>query len=122
MGIPGGKTASPTGYISGELLKTVIQYSRQYKNYGGVMIWEMATLIENQGFLENVTAAINRSAPSILESDIPPEMPVAPSFIQGSATSQLISGSNALAISWTTRIGWSYFTSILLIKILIFKF
>ncbi|KAK0726437.1 glycoside hydrolase superfamily [Apiosordaria backusii] len=39
LGVPGSATAAGTGYVSGDGLKGVIEYSRKFGSFGGVMAW-----------------------------------------------------------------------------------
>ncbi|POS85025.1 hypothetical protein EPUL_003834, partial [Erysiphe pulchra] len=94
MGIPGGKNASTTGYISGELLTSVIQYSRNFSNFGGVMIWEMTIISENKGFLSTVSAAMDRGPPSLLKPETPPITLPTQNFHQYPSPLQSIGESN----------------------------
>ena len=58
LGIPGGQTGANNGYVSGDTLKSVVEYSMSFSSFGGVMIWDMAEINANQGFLENVVNAV----------------------------------------------------------------
>ncbi|RKF81362.1 Class III chitinase [Golovinomyces cichoracearum] len=59
LGIPGGESGSKTGYVGGNSLISVIEYSASFSSFGGVMIWDMTELYDNTGFLDTVTAALN---------------------------------------------------------------
>lgn len=39
LGLPGSPTAAGSGYVSGEQLREVVQYSRGFGSFGGVMVW-----------------------------------------------------------------------------------
>ncbi|KAJ4289406.1 Chitinase 2 [Collariella sp. IMI 366227] len=39
LGVPGSPSAAGSGYVSGEQLRSVIQYSKQFASFGGVMVW-----------------------------------------------------------------------------------
>lgn len=39
LGLPGSPTAAGSGYVSGEQLRNVVQYSRGFGSFGGVMVW-----------------------------------------------------------------------------------
>jgi chitinase len=39
VGLPGSTTAAGRGYVDGEQLKGVLQYSRGFESFGGVMVW-----------------------------------------------------------------------------------
>lgn len=38
LGLPGSPSAG-NGYVSGETLRQVVEYSRKFESFGGVMIW-----------------------------------------------------------------------------------
>jgi chitinase len=42
LGIPGSPGAAGSGYVSGQQLKSVIEYSRGFASFGGVMAWYVA--------------------------------------------------------------------------------
>lgn len=117
MGLPGGKKAAATGYISGENLTTVIDYSREFERFGGVMIWEMTTLYDNQGFLDTVVTALSRSTHSTMKSKIPPENSSATPLVQKARISYLSMESDASAISWKTQTSRLFYASFFLIII-----
>ncbi|RDA92193.1 putative chitinase [Ophiocordyceps camponoti-saundersi (nom. inval.)] len=58
LGIPANYGAGG-GYVRGPKLTSVIQYSRQFPSFGGVMMWDMSQLYANPGFLEEVVAALS---------------------------------------------------------------
>ncbi|SPQ20314.1 b76e6f3b-b6a5-4e39-b50b-6219e976e43b [Thermothielavioides terrestris] len=39
LGLPGSATAAGSGYVSGQQLTNVIDYSRGFSSFGGVMLW-----------------------------------------------------------------------------------
>jgi chitinase len=39
LGLPGSPTAAGSGYVSGAQLRAVVQYSRGFESFGGVMVW-----------------------------------------------------------------------------------
>jgi chitinase len=39
LGVPGSATAAGSGYVSGTQLNAVIEYSKTFSSFGGVMIW-----------------------------------------------------------------------------------
>ncbi|KAG9251861.1 chitinase [Emericellopsis atlantica] len=57
LGIP-ANTGAGAGYTEGEALASVIQYSKQYASFGGVMMWDMSQLYANEGFLGEVVNAL----------------------------------------------------------------
>ncbi|KAG2419134.1 hypothetical protein HFD88_002238 [Aspergillus terreus] len=54
LGIPANAGAAGSGYASGSQLQAAISYSKQYTNFGGVMMWDMSQLYANSGFLDQV--------------------------------------------------------------------
>ncbi|KAL2126931.1 hypothetical protein VTI74DRAFT_11596 [Chaetomium olivicolor] len=63
LGVPGSPTAAGSGYVSGEQLRGVIQYSRQFASFGGVMVWDMSQVYGNPGFLDSIVSALGGPAP-----------------------------------------------------------
>ncbi|XWW98904.1 hypothetical protein V2A60_006908 [Cordyceps javanica] len=55
LGIPAAAGAGG-GYTNGAKLKAAINYSQQFSNFGGVMMWDMSQLYSNNGFLKEVVA------------------------------------------------------------------
>ncbi|KAF7857162.1 hypothetical protein EAF04_009403 [Stromatinia cepivora] len=58
VGIPGSSSAATVGYIDQATLTDVITYSKTFKSFGGVMAWDMVTLIGNSGYLANINKAL----------------------------------------------------------------
>lgn len=56
LGIPANAGAAGSGYASGSQLQAAIAYSKQYTNFGGVMMWDMSQLYANSGFLDQVVS------------------------------------------------------------------
>ncbi len=82
LGVPGSASAAGSGYVSGDQLKAVIQYSKTFSSFGGVMIWwvlsfrllgvglmwlignrDMSQVYANSGFLDSVVADLGGSSP-----------------------------------------------------------
>lgn len=49
---------SGSGYVDGDRLKAVVQYSKQFKSLGGVMVWDASHLAGNQGLWESLSQII----------------------------------------------------------------
>ncbi|KAI9641416.1 Chitinase 2 [Ciborinia camelliae] len=65
VGVPGSSSAASRGYIDQATLTDVITYSKTFKSFGGVMAWDMVTLIGNSGYLANINKALGgTSAPT----------------------------------------------------------
>ncbi|KAF7880132.1 uncharacterized protein EAF02_007769 [Botrytis sinoallii] len=58
VGIPGSTSAATTGYIDQATLTDVITYSKTFKSFGGIMSWDMVTIIGNNGYLANINKAL----------------------------------------------------------------
>ncbi|KAL7821599.1 family 18 glycoside hydrolase [Trichoderma aethiopicum] len=57
VGIPAGPSAGH-GYVSGEQLKSVFEYSKQFDTFAGAMMWDMSQLYQNSGFEAEVVEAL----------------------------------------------------------------
>ncbi|KAI6084339.1 glycoside hydrolase superfamily [Hypoxylon rubiginosum] len=59
LGIPGGPSAvtpsEKASYKGPDKLVPIIAYSKSFKSFGGVMIWDMSQVYANHGFLEAIT-------------------------------------------------------------------
>jgi chitinase len=53
VGIP-ANTGAGSGYTTGSTLEAAIEYSESFSSFGGVMMWDMSQLYENDGFLDEV--------------------------------------------------------------------
>ena len=58
LGVPAGHTAAGSGYRTVEELKPVIEYSKGFKSFGGVMAWDASQAYANKNFLEGMKAAL----------------------------------------------------------------
>jgi chitinase len=65
LGVPGGPTGAGSGYVSGDQLKQVIQYSRGFPSFGGVMAWDMSQVYANPGWLDSVVSALGGTVPPV---------------------------------------------------------
>ncbi|KAK4196577.1 family 18 putative glycoside hydrolase [Triangularia verruculosa] len=61
LGIPGSAMAGG-GYVSGDALRGVIEYSKQFGSFGGVMMWDMSQVYGNAGFLDSISAALGSAS------------------------------------------------------------
>lgn len=59
LGIPANAGAAGSGYIQGEQLRAVLQYSKSFSSFGGVMMWDMSQLYANNGFLAEVVGDLS---------------------------------------------------------------
>lgn len=60
VGVPAGPTAAGTGYIPVDTLAQVIDYSKGFESFGGVMMWDASQAYANQGFLPGVKSALGK--------------------------------------------------------------
>ncbi|KAI1463116.1 glycoside hydrolase family 18 protein [Daldinia caldariorum] len=60
LGVP-ANTGAGAGYEPAGALAPVIQYSKQFSSFGGVMMWDMSQLFKNSGFLDSVYASLTGS-------------------------------------------------------------
>ncbi|TLS30951.1 hypothetical protein PpBr36_02254 [Pyricularia pennisetigena] len=86
VGVPGAPTAAGTGYVNATDLKAIVDYGKKYSTFAGVMIWDVAQVWANAGFLDVVAKSLDRGA----KKD--PAAPASGSASSGSASSS--SGSN----------------------------
>lgn len=61
LGIPANTGGAGSGYVTGSQLSSVISYSKQFSNFGGVMMWDMSQLYANNGYLAAVVSALGGS-------------------------------------------------------------
>ncbi|BCS27591.1 glycoside hydrolase family 18 protein [Aspergillus puulaauensis] len=62
LGVPANKGAASTGYLPIESLEPVIQYSKGFESFGGVMMWDVSQAYPNKGFLDGVKKALGKGA------------------------------------------------------------
>ncbi|KAI7910969.1 hypothetical protein M0657_011165 [Pyricularia oryzae] len=62
VGVPGASTAAGTGYVNATDLNGIIQYSKKYSTFAGVMIWDVSQVWSNTGFLDAVSKSLDRGA------------------------------------------------------------
>ncbi|OJJ53915.1 hypothetical protein ASPSYDRAFT_98891, partial [Aspergillus sydowii CBS 593.65] len=62
LGVPANKCAASTGYLPIESLEPVIQYSKGFESFGGVMMWDVSQAYANKGFLDGVKKALGKGA------------------------------------------------------------
>ncbi|OJJ08013.1 hypothetical protein ASPVEDRAFT_34190 [Aspergillus versicolor CBS 583.65] len=60
LGVPANKGAASTGYLPIESLEPVIQYSKGFESFGGVMMWDVSQAYPNKGFLDGVKKALGK--------------------------------------------------------------
>lgn len=58
VGVPGSTSAATTGYVDQATLTDIITYSKTFKSFGGIMSWDMVTIVGNTGYLSNINKAL----------------------------------------------------------------
>lgn len=58
VGVPAGTTAASTGYVPADKLGEVIEYSKKFESFGGVMMWDATQAYNNEGFIDSVHSAL----------------------------------------------------------------
>lgn len=61
LGVPANKGAASTGYLPLSRLEPVIEYSKGFESFGGVMMWDVTQAYGNKGFLKGVHNALEGS-------------------------------------------------------------
>lgn len=69
LGIP-GNTRGGAGYVSGSQLSSVLSFSKHYRSFGGIMIWDMSQVYENPGFLSHLVSNLGGQPPSSVSTTI----------------------------------------------------
>ncbi|KHJ31395.1 putative class iii [Erysiphe necator] len=110
LGISGGEKATRTGNISKENTTALIEYSNEFPSFGGVMIWEMTALFNNENFLETVSAVVKSNEKKI-NSDLATSLPASS---QQNSSPEVTVSSDASAIHWFSSITWILYISIFL--------
>ncbi|KAJ5647269.1 Class III chitinase [Penicillium lividum] len=58
IGVPADTTAASTGYVPVDKVAAVIEYSKKFESFGGVMMWDTSQAYANQGFIDGVRKAL----------------------------------------------------------------
>ncbi|PLB51890.1 class III chitinase [Aspergillus steynii IBT 23096] len=61
VGVPANTAAAGSGYIPVTKLQSVIEYSKTFSSFGGVMMWDVTQAYGNDGFLEGTRQALRSS-------------------------------------------------------------
>lgn len=85
VGVPADTTAASTGYIPSSKLDKVIEYSKKFESFGGVMMWDATQAYGNDGFIKDVRKSLGGADDSGASSD--PASPSAPSPSPSTSTS-----------------------------------
>ncbi|KAI0446508.1 putative class III chitinase [Xylaria telfairii] len=60
IGVP-ANTGAGGGYVDATTLGSIIQDTKKYSSFGGIMMWDMSQLYTNNGFLSGVRSALGGS-------------------------------------------------------------
>ncbi|KAI9933283.1 hypothetical protein ASPWEDRAFT_601856 [Aspergillus wentii DTO 134E9] len=66
LGVPANTGAASTGYLPADKLEPVIKYSKTFKSFGGVMMWDVSQAYANEGFLDSAKKALGKVPSRIL--------------------------------------------------------
>ncbi|KAJ5495246.1 Class III chitinase [Penicillium diatomitis] len=58
LGVPADTTAASTGYVPAAKLAEIIEYTKKFESFGGVMMWDMTQGYANTGFIESARKAL----------------------------------------------------------------
>ncbi|KGO63526.1 Glycoside hydrolase, superfamily [Penicillium italicum] len=58
IGVPAFTTAASTGYIPASQLAKVIEYTKKFESFGGVMMWDATQAYGNEGFIKDVRKSL----------------------------------------------------------------
>ncbi|KAK0661625.1 family 18 putative glycoside hydrolase [Cercophora samala] len=73
LGLAGSQGAANRGYVDGDVLKGVVEYSKGFGSFGGAMMWDMSQVYGNVGFLDSIQAALGSDGQSSGQaSSLPP--------------------------------------------------
>jgi chitinase len=80
VGVPADTTAASTGYIPSSKLDRVIEYSKKFESFGGVMMWDATQAYGNDGFIRDVRKSLggaddSGSSPDPASTSAPPPPP-----------------------------------------------
>ncbi|EPQ67918.1 Bgt-1268 [Blumeria graminis f. sp. tritici] len=65
LGLIGGDLPPNTGFVSGDQLKSVINYAKGFSSFGGVMLWDMTVVYNNTDVFKTAMSALGRDTPRI---------------------------------------------------------
>ncbi|KAJ5104634.1 Glycoside hydrolase superfamily [Penicillium alfredii] len=58
VGVPADTTAASTGYVPASKLQDIVEYSKKFDSFGGVMLWDVTQAYANDGFMGSVRKAL----------------------------------------------------------------
>lgn len=51
LGVPAASTAAGSGYVDAATLKPIVEYSKKFASFGGIMMWDASQAVANGDFL-----------------------------------------------------------------------
>lgn len=51
LGVPASTTAAGSGYVDATTLKPIVEYSKKFASFGGIMMWDASQAVANGDFL-----------------------------------------------------------------------
>lgn len=66
LGVPANTGAAGTGYLPASSLAPVIQYSKTFSSFGGVMMWDASQAYANSGFISAVKSTLTTTASRVM--------------------------------------------------------
>ncbi|RAH73747.1 glycoside hydrolase [Aspergillus aculeatinus CBS 121060] len=61
VGAPANTAAAGSGYVPIAQLQQVIQYTKSFKSFGGVMLWDVTQAYANPGYLSGIRSALTQT-------------------------------------------------------------
>ncbi|KAJ5182946.1 hypothetical protein N7492_000562 [Penicillium capsulatum] len=58
IGVPADTTAASTGYVPADKLAEIIEYTKKFESFGGVMLWDATQAYNNKGYINSIREAI----------------------------------------------------------------
>lgn len=60
LGVPAGPSAAGTGYQDPAQLKPIIEFSKRFSSFGGVMMWDASQAYANRGLIADVRSSLRK--------------------------------------------------------------
>ncbi|KAF7720191.1 Chitinase [Penicillium ucsense] len=99
LGVPADTTAASTGYVPAAKLAEIIEYTKKFESFGGVMMWDVTQGYANTGFIESARKALggpdSATTTSTAEPEAAPTSTAAPSTADAPASPMSTSTSSS---------------------------
>ncbi|EPS34544.1 putative chitinase [Penicillium oxalicum 114-2] len=100
LGVPADTTAASTGYVPAAKLAEIIEYTKKFESFGGVMMWDVTQGYANTGFIESVRKALGDIATGTAKPEAAPTATAAPNTTE--APAPLMSTSTSMSTKTST--------------------